>query len=300
MGARGELRLDVSSYVDLPGPLQTAATVYLPDAVGRQPLILFLFPGGGYSRGYYAIDRPELPGPGQADFHREQGAIVVACDHLGVGDSSLPDPDALTFARLAAANHGTVQAVLAMLAGGQVDPALPAVVDPFVVGVGQSMGGCLGVVQQAQHSTFRALAVLGYSGTHMNMRQPPPGQDMLRYLFHWDEEPDSLVDADLGGLAQPWRSTTMPSCVPSMAGSGLIVNEAATVGVPLFLAAGERDVIDDLYTEPAAFGSSPDITLYLLRRSAHMHNFAPTRMLLWERLHHWADSLRTMATSPES
>jgi hypothetical protein len=121
------------------------------------------------------------------------------------------------------------------------------------------------------------------------------GVDMLHHAFHWDEEPARLVAADLGGDPQPWRSATMPGCVPAMAGSGLIASEAAAVDVPLFLAAGERDVIEDLYCEPDAFRACHDITLYQLRRSAHMHNFAPTRAQLWARLDRWVDG-----TCPDS
>jgi hypothetical protein len=287
-----EARLDVSRYVDLPGPLSTAVTVHAPEDVPPSPVIVFAFPGGGYSRGYYDVQRPELDGPSQAAFHASRGVVVVAADHLGVGESTIGDLDTLTMPVLAAGNHGTVVESLAALAQGALVPELAPITPSVVIGMGQSMGGCLGVVQQANHRSFDALAVLGYSGARMSLPVPPPGTDLIRYAFHWDEEPDSLVDADAGGEPQPWRSATMPGCVPAMAGSGLIVDEAAALDVPLFLAAGERDVIEDLYGEPDAFRSSPDITLYLLRRAAHMHNFAPTRTLLWDRLQRWFGALR--------
>ncbi|MGE0388296.1 MAG: alpha/beta hydrolase [Gammaproteobacteria bacterium] len=287
------LHLDVSRWVDLPGPLHTAASVhYEPAALGPDPLVVFAFPGGGYGRGYFDIRRPELDGPTQAAFHCARGCVFVACDHLGVGESSLPDPAVITFAHLAAANHGTVVAVLEALAAGTVAPDLPRIADPFVIGVGHSMGGCIGVVQQARHRTFRALAVLGYSGARMNMREPPPGRDQLAWLFHWDETPKALIDADMADSSLPWRSASMPDCVPPMAGSGLIVAEAATIDVPLFVGAGERDTIDDLYTEPDAYRAATDITLFRLMRSAHLHNFAPTRARLWARLHTWFDTVR--------
>jgi hypothetical protein len=254
---------------------------------------VFAFPGGGYTRGYYDIHRPELDGPSQAEFHASHGRVVIAVDHIGVGDSTIPDLDSITFAHLAAANDATVREASRLLVRGQLAAGLPGVRPKLVVGMGQSMGGCIGIVQQARHRSFDALAVLGYSGARMHLPEPPPGRDMLRYAFHWDEEPDSLVDADLGGAPQPWRSPTMPSCVPSMAGSGLIVAEAGAVDVPLFLAVGERDVIEDLYTEPDGFRSSDDITLFRLRRAAHMHNFAPTRMVLWRRLEAWITALET-------
>ena len=37
---------------------------------------------------------------------------ALACDHLGVGDSSLPDPAGLTYERLASANDVAVRGLL--------------------------------------------------------------------------------------------------------------------------------------------------------------------------------------------
>ena len=42
-------------------------------------------PGAGYSRRYF--DLPE-PGYSEALYHNRRGTIVVALDHLGVGESS--------------------------------------------------------------------------------------------------------------------------------------------------------------------------------------------------------------------
>jgi hypothetical protein len=280
--------VDVSAYVDLPGPLETAITVHAPADPVERPVVVFAFPGGGYSRGYFDIQRVELAGPSQAEYHCRRGALVIACDHLSVGDSS-PTVDDVTFGQLAAANHGTVAEVLERLRDGSLVERLDPVEPGLVAGVGPSMGGCLLVVQQADHRTFDAMAVLGYSGARMRMPQEPEGVEWRRYAFHWDDEPPSLVDADLSDEPQPWKSPTMPACVPAMAGSGLIVEQAARVDVPLFVAAGERDVLEDLSREPLAYTACDDVTLFRLRRSAHMHNFAPTRERLWRRLHAWLE-----------
>ena len=295
---RVDVRIDVSAAVDLPGPLETAVTAHVPASLPERPVVVFAFPGGGYSRGYFDIHRTELPGPTQAEFHADRGTLLLACDHLSVGDSSMAIDD-ISFEQLAAANHGTVVGALARLRAGTLAEALPPVDPQIVVGMGQSMGGCLGIIQQANHRTFDALAVLGYSGARMRVAADglPTGVDLTRYLFHGDDEPASLVEADLGGDPQPWRSPTMPARVPQMAQSGLIVAEAARIDVPLFLAAGERDVLDDLATEPMAFRACDDVTLFRLRRSAHMHNFAPTRAVLWRRLHGWIESQQAARTA---
>jgi hypothetical protein len=289
---RVQIRIDVSAVVDLPGPLETAVTAHVPAEIPEHSVVIFAFPGGGYSRGYFDIHRTELPGPSQAEYHCDRGTLLLACDHLSVGDSSMTIDD-VDFAQLAAANHGTVVGALERLRSGTLHDDVAPIEPGLVAGMGQSMGGCLGVIQQANHRTFDVLAVLGYSGARMRVAADvPDGVDLIRHLFHSDEEPSSLVDADLGGDSQPWRSPTMPPCVPQMAQSGIIVREAARVDVPLFIAAGERDVIEDLATEPSAFPACDDVTLFRLRRSAHMHNFAPTRELLWRRLHHWFESQR--------
>jgi len=201
--------------------------------------------------------------------------------------------DDISFRQLAAANHGTVVGALDLLRAGSLAADVLPIRPGLVAGMGHSMGGCLGIIQQAHHDSFDVLAVLGYSGARMRVSADdlPEGVELIRYLFHTDEEPASLVEDDLRGVPQPWRSRTMPARVPQMAQSGLIVEEAARIDVPLFLAAGERDVIEDLATEPVAFRACDDVTLFRLRRSAHLHNFAPTREILWCRLQQWFEVL---------
>ncbi|MCK9893033.1 hypothetical protein [Frankia sp. AgB32] len=64
----------------------------------------------------------------------------------------------------------------------------------------------------------------------------------------------------------------------------LAAAEVAAVDVPVLLASGERDVTRPLLTEAAAFIAARDVAVFRPRRMAHMHTFAPTRRLLWERL----------------
>jgi pimeloyl-ACP methyl ester carboxylesterase len=162
------LEIDVTDASGLPGPLHVAVTVTLPDpaAMTDPPLVCFGYPGGGYGRGYYTFDMPGLSGGGEAGWHAERGWTFVSCDHLGVGDSSVPDPATLTYTPVAAANHHAAVTVLQQLADGTLADRFPAVEHPVVLGIGQSMGGCLAVVQQARHDTFDAIGVLGYSAIH--------------------------------------------------------------------------------------------------------------------------------------
>ena len=201
--------------------------------------VYFGFPGGGYGRRYFDI--ATKPGYSQAAFHTDRGAIFVAVDHLGVGDSSSPDPFTLTYENLAEANHQASAAVLDGLRAGTLLDGVGPVDIAQTVAMGQSMGGCLLTVQQARHSTFDAVAFLGWSGVFTNFpgpdgtriiyEMPPRGFDVralaeqlsanspdldhYRFCFHWPDEDPDLMETDLAsykpytGLVRGGRGDTV-------------------------------------------------------------------------------------------
>jgi hypothetical protein len=163
-----DLTLDVTEAAALGEPARIALTVHLPvpHRLAATPVICFAKPGGGYSRGYYTVD---LPGPAQgsqAQWHTARGWIFVSVDHLGVGDSSLHAPEKLDYTTLAAASHSAEQEVLRRLAEGALADGFPAVCEPLKLGIGQSMGGCMTVIQQGRYHGYDGIAVLGYSAVH--------------------------------------------------------------------------------------------------------------------------------------
>ena len=89
----------------------------------------------------------------------------------------------------------------------------------------------------------------------------------------------------------PWRSATAPACAANMLDPGTVAAEAAAVSVPVFVGAGERDVVPDPWIEPKAYRSANDVSLFVCPRMAHMHNFASTRERLWARLHAWGETI---------
>src|SRR5579871_5665062 len=170
MGVRSiDLEVDVTEAAGLGEPAHVALTVTAPDgaSIGTwdgPPVVCFAKPGAGYSRGYYTTDLPG-PGPGngaQADWHAERGWIFVSVDHLGVGDSSLHGPDALGFGTVVAASEAAEADVLQKLAAGTLMEGLDPVERPVRIGIGQSMGGCLTVVQQGRFHSYDGVGVLGY------------------------------------------------------------------------------------------------------------------------------------------
>jgi len=322
-----EVMVDVSEVTGLPRPCEVAATVHLPEPghLADPPVVCVAFPGGGYGRRYFSFDLPGSSGGGQAGYHAARGWVVVTVDHLGVGDSTLPPAESLTFETLAAADHAAVEEVTRRLAAG-IAPGFPAVADPVLLGIGQSMGGCLLIVTQGQHRTFAGVGVLGFSAIHTVVPSRPgtpplampwmprglpivlneaalaavggpvPGEHPFAWAFHFDDEPADVVAADMAldalappsaGPIPPWRSATVPACAIQMVAPGVVAAEAAAIRVPVLVAAGERDVVPDPRAEPRAYQSAPDVTVFVCPGMAHMHNFARTRERLWARLHHW-------------
>jgi len=319
-----ELKVDISAAVALPGPLHIAASVFLPDAakLTSPPVAIFAFPGGGYSRGYFDVHPPGHRGYSQAEHHLDRGIIFVAADHLGVGASSIPDLAALSIEMLAAANDAAIRQISAQLAAGSLSPGFPALPNLVRIAIGQSMGGCITIVMQGRMGTCDAIACLGFSAIHTvlpqrteaarqqgiaankffrnhNLREVAAARGGVHgfdfvYPFHWEDVPQDILDADMKGgypvrkTAPPWGSMTMPACARLMLSPGYVAQEAAAIEVPVLIAAGERDVVPDPRAEPGAFKSSKDVSVYVVPGMAHMHNFATTRKLLWDRIADWS------------
>lgn len=168
-----DLNIDVSAAADLGIEAHTAVTIYLPDQpVTERPVVCFAFPGGGYNRRYYALDLDDEQG-GEAAYHTERGWIFVACDHLGVGDSTVPEGNVLSYENVARANLATVNTVIAKLEGGELSPSIAPIKEAVKLGIGQSMGGCFTVVLQGQHAPFDGISTLGYSAIHTVVPNAP-------------------------------------------------------------------------------------------------------------------------------
>ena len=74
----------------------------------------------------------------------------------------------------------------------------------------------------------------------------------------------------------------MPACAVTMMTDGSVRDDAAAIDVPVLSASGERDVVPDPWTEPSAYRGSRLVTIAVIERMAHMHNFARTRSELWD------------------
>jgi pimeloyl-ACP methyl ester carboxylesterase len=293
------------------GPLKNgqswrlAATVHLPplQCLPADAPVLVCLPGGRYNRRYYDLQEP---GYSEAEHHVDRGIVVVAIDHIRVGDSDMPDLNDASLAAAAESNHAVLQVILNRLREGNLAEGLPSITPTAVIGEGQSMGGHIALLMQAHHSCFDGLAMLGSSVSCTRLQGPARSDDICllgksdaaeglarfadfdwRYAFHWEDVPEHFTAVETStatGAPMPyWGSETSPN-----AGGGLLpghfAEEAATVTVPVLLAMGERDVTQDPLRETAAFMSALDLAYFVVPRMAHMHNFASTRGRLWARL----------------
>jgi pimeloyl-ACP methyl ester carboxylesterase len=311
-------------------PASVVATVFIPEQLGPAPTVMFALPGGGYSRGYFDLHFVSHSGYSQAEHHMARGIVFVAMDHLGVGESSTESNDDLVIEDIAAANDQAVREIVRRLREGSLVDGVPAIEPGFVVGTGQSMGGGVTIIMQGRHRTYDAIAPLGYSAVHTSLPQRTrelreAGKTVFArfsrktlpkdlsiahssslvpdflFPFHWEDVPKEILRADMEGgypLRQsppPWGSRTLPRCVVGMMSAGYVAEEAASIDVPVFLGFGERDVSEDPCREPAMFPGARDVGVFVVPRMAHMHNFASTRRLLWERTLDWIDCVRHAA-----
>ncbi len=227
-----QLRVDVTEAAGLGEPAHVALTVTVPDELGIDPLVCFGKPGGGYARGYYTEDLPGPASGAQAAWHAERGWIFVSVDHLGVGESSLHDSERLTYTPVVAASQAAETEVLQKLAAGTLIDGFPRVQRPVTIGIGQSMGGALLVVQQGRYHCYDGIGVLGYSAVHTLPPTAPgtpplampwmprdtmpsdgvvtngpalaeldpseaPGPSAMAWGFHYDDVDPALVARDL-------------------------------------------------------------------------------------------------------
>jgi len=177
-----DLHVDVTEAAGLGEPADVALTVTLPDDVGTDPVVCFAKPGGGYARGYYTEDLPGPANGAQADWHAARGWIFVSVDPLGVGDSSQHDSERLSYTPVVAANQAAESEVLQRLAEGTLVDGLGAIGSPLKIGIGQSMGGCMTVLQQGRHHGYDGIGVLGYSAVHTH---PPTAPGTPPIVMPW-------------------------------------------------------------------------------------------------------------------
>jgi alpha-beta hydrolase superfamily lysophospholipase len=290
-----------------------AGTVFadLPALAQRDDLTLVVAaPGGTYTRAYWHLEVPGQTGWSCAEYLAADGFVVFAFDQPSTGESSVAtDPGRLRFEDVAAANADVAAQLAARARDGDLVDGLGPSSVVRIIGVGHSLGGQLTAVQQGLHRSFDAVAILGSSflgnaqvGSdaaalaegHLRvlagdsydgglLRVP---RDALRAQFHLpDVPPEVLREDDRHATVLP-RQLALSAIDASSYHSVLV-----TIDVPVLLAYGDVDMSSDPVAEIALYQASRDRTLLHLSGSAHCHNTALTRQLLWRRLSSWISGI---------
>jgi pimeloyl-ACP methyl ester carboxylesterase len=271
------------------------------DEIAGPAAVLVCLPGGTYDHAYWDLD---VPGE-EYSFARwmaERGYVVVAFDSLGTGHSTHPEHET-GFAEQACATAAAVEVIR-----DEVPDGTP------IIAVGHSMGGYHAIVQQAAAQSYDALVVLGTTlgvvdiiplpdelidaagqgpearaaiidAVVQSFAEPyaPGDRTDLRDAFHLPDVPEHVLTADV-----EQTTTVVPRLAAAQSTVPWFAIEAAnSVEVPVFLSFGEVDVSRDPHFEPTYFSNSDDVTLFVLRGSAHCHNMATTRHEQWERIEQW-------------
>jgi pimeloyl-ACP methyl ester carboxylesterase len=316
-----ELAVEVSAalpFADESNAL--SATVHVPSAqqAGPPRAVLVCWPGGSYSRAYWDMHIPGHPGYSFAEHMTDRGFVVIAVDPLGVGASSRPsDVDAVNLETMAAAAAEFVRQLRTLMAVGELDSRLAPLEDVPLVAVGHSLGGCLAIVEQALHGSYDAVANLGFThgGKEVIESGPAsgPNEDAATPMQVAIDQAKAFLatgwDAGYGVAPRaPHHGWLHAADVPaeviaaddekasawprqSYVGALLAGHSAAYAGrltCPVLVAFGDRDVPERPHDDVAFYRASQDVTLLVLSGSAHCHNFAAARIVLWDRLGTWA------------
>ncbi len=319
-----ELVLDVSAELPFDERAFLAASVHLPDPRREAPrAVLICWPGGSYARAYWDMHIPEHPGYSFADHLTAQGFMVLAADHLGVGASSKPtDGDRVNFETMSAAAASFVRQVRSMLGDGSAEFGGRSLASVPIIGLGHSLGACLTVVTQARHRCYDAVALLGFTHGQKEVavtavgtaEREPTDDDTLRetaieqarafFGESWDDVygfaprepnhawlhdpnvPAAVIAADDAEAVRWPRQSYVEALL-----AGHSARFAAELDCNVFLGFGDHDVPPLPHADVAYYRRSRDVTLYVLRNSAHCHNLASTRARLWDRIGLWAGEL---------
>lgn len=311
--ARQSFRLDVSDAVPLPGHYEIAASVVRPGPEAHDPALPLLscLPGGFLTRGYYDMEVEGDRSYSFAEHLAGHGFTTLAFDHLGVGESTRPDPERgfeLGVEDFARADALALDRLIETL-------GLPA--QMATVGIGHSMGSCLSVVQQAMQPRHRGLVLYSFSTAGLpafiTEHEAAAGGDgealcgkigdlaKTRFGSPWPEgeggaqegsphvafqvgtAPDRALDAlrkvSTAVLAVPGLTSMIPRGYAPW---------AERVACPILVAAGDHD-LGGLEHVPAELPRSEVDTL-TLDDCWHCHFVANPRVRLWDAT---ADWLRT-------
>ena len=270
-----------------------AYTVLAPDSLTAASRLLFCIPGGGVNRGYFA-----MPGFDFAGAMVAAGHVVLCVDPPGVGGSTRPDDGyALSAAVMAEALHAVL---------GRVQGDFPGLA---AVAVGHSAGAMLAVVQQDVFADFDALVLLCFGTNGLPHYFKPGIAERAADIAALRADLAAITAEQFGApylppLPDPRQTPAATAmrlvhdhvvtaiAMQAMA-PGNVAAELARVTVPVFMAAGDRDMTGPPHLLPVAAVACPDLALHVVKASGHHVFVSPGAPRLYQRLADW------LATHPE-
>jgi pimeloyl-ACP methyl ester carboxylesterase len=325
---RWDLSLEVGRVAPLEGRQTLGGWLYAPEpsVVTPDATLFVCHTGGRCTTRYFDLQPDGFTDYSMARYLAERGAFVLAFDHLGLGASNrLEDICLVTPAVEVRAQQYAVGAVIDRLQRGDLIAGLDAVALSLVVGVGHSMGGMLVTVEQAAYQTYDAICVLGHGGdgtpdalTDDERALGGMGEDRRdrvlvslaqararRVRGKADAAPQSRASRPSPGLfftaevPRPVRAAFISdqtellySCALATMVPGYTDDHKARIEVPVLLVFGDQDLTDAYDASAAGYASSTEVTMFVLPDSAHLHNVASTRTVLWDQLLQWAQDVR--------
>ena len=312
------LNFDVSAAIGSGEALCQSGWAFLPERPEAARAVLVCVAGGTYDKHYWHLEVDGHADYSFGEWMARLGYLVVALDHLGVGESSDPVRSGpLDFELLATGDAEVARQVRAGLQRGTLIHGLPPLVIP-VIGVAHSMGACITTVLQAKERVYDAVALLGLAvevaNVHEGADKPPTMEERMRFcrevffdftgaspeenhalvrrslfagVFYAGDVPEDVLAADIAVQSRIPLPAGWLASVP-----GYLDRYTEKIDVPVFLAFGSGiDTSQNPYAEPAHFSSSPDVTLHMVPKAGHCHNLCSHRRELWDRIASWLGSV---------
>jgi len=252
-----------------------------------------------------------FPGDGKFSFARAmtaRGFTCVTLDHPGTGESFVPaDGFGLDAAAIAVSGAAAMKSVAQDLRAGRVDSSLPPMDGFACVGVGHSMGAMIVTMQQAAAPLYDGAALLCFTtrglpevltadeqAVAMRPARGPADFAQLAQARFGEPFPDiapvggeSAASRALAAVAGRLAATAaMQSMLP-----GNVAREAASLTVPLFLSAGERDLTGPPHAIPAAFSGCNDLRLVVVPGAGHHPFVTEGAPRLYQSLADWINTI---------
>ena len=135
---------------------------FLPEHPADAQAVLLCLAGGTYDKHYWHVEVEGHPAYSFGEHMAALGFVVIAVDHLGIGESTDPiSSGPLGLKLLATGDAEVARQVRERLQGGNLHDDLPPST-AALIGVGHSMGACLTTMVQATAHPYDAVVLLGY------------------------------------------------------------------------------------------------------------------------------------------